>query len=309
MRRLLGTVAAWLLVSGCSEGRTERPLERVVGLEKGVVARVGDESIPASFVAEVARRHGLEPRVARDRVVGNALLAKEARERLAGSGLVQAIERTVWAEALLDQLRTEAEAAGPATAAELASLRRAEWVRLDRPVSVSTVHAVALVKKPEQDEAAREVAERILAATKGLTDPERFEKAARAVPSKGIEKRVEYLPFLTPSGRVVQFDPGVPVSSNRFDKGFAAAANAIAKEGDRSSIVKTPFGYHVILLIERVDAQRYTDDDLRRQFASEVVRMRADHALKRLTSSLEERAHVDRTRNFERLTAHAWEHQ
>jgi parvulin-like peptidyl-prolyl isomerase len=276
-------------------------------LGSAALARVGDETVSSAFVLEVARRHRLDARAARDRAVADALFALEARERLKGSGLVATVERSVWAEALLDELRLEAEARGPATAAELGALRRERWQRLDRPVSVATVHAVALVKSADQDAAAAQVAAEIQEATRGLSDPKEFADAANRVPSDGIEKRVESLPHVTRDGRAVQFDPGVPVASGGFDPAYAAAAHAIAEEGGHSPVVKTPFGYHVILLVERVDAQRYSDEQLRKQFADEVVQRRVRDGLERLTSTLKKQATVEQSRNVEQLTARLWE--
>ena len=46
-------------------------------------------------------------------------------------------------------------------------------------------------------------------------------------------------------------------SEKQIADSFAEAANALARAGDQSPVVRTPFGFHVILLIERLPAPRY----------------------------------------------------
>ncbi len=305
-RASLGAVLAWLLAAGCGGGAGERSPERVEALGSGVLARVNGQTVSSTFVREVAKRHDLDLRVARDRVVVDALFASEARERLAGSGFVEVIEKNALADAVLAELRARAEKAGPATVAELDELRREQWERFDRPVSVATLHAVVLAKESGDDAAARDLAQKIHDATEGLGKPEEFAKVARGVAAGGLDKRVESLPHVTPDGRTVQFDPAVPLPTKELDPVFASAANAIAKEGEVSAVVKTSFGYHVIFLVERIDAQRYSDEELRNRFGNLVVQERAKRELASLMDSLQKRAAVDRARNFDRLTAEVW---
>jgi parvulin-like peptidyl-prolyl isomerase len=225
---------------------------------------------------------------------------------LAGSGFAKVIEKNALADAVLGELRGRAEAAGHPTTAELAELRREQWERFDRPVSVATLHAVVLLKKAGDDRAAADLAQKIHEATEGLGKPEEFAKAARKVSAGGLEKRVESLPPVTPDGRTVQFDPAVPLSTKHLHPAFASAANAIANEGEVSPVVKTPFGYHVILLVERIDSQRYTDEELGKRFGNLVLRRRAKREMTSLMDALEEQASVERARNIDRLTAEVW---
>jgi hypothetical protein len=131
--------------SACGEdSSSDTPAQRA--LKPGIVAQVEGETLSAAFVQKVANRNDLGLDQARRRAVADTLFSLEARRVFEPEGTVGAVERSVWASALLNALREQAIAAGPATAKELAELRRQRWVEFDRPVSVATVHAVVLVK-------------------------------------------------------------------------------------------------------------------------------------------------------------------
>jgi hypothetical protein len=261
--------------------------------------------LSAAFVQKVAKRNDLGLDQARRRAVADTLFSLEARRVFEPEGTVGAVERSVWASALLNALREQAIAAGPATAKELAELRRQRWVEVDRPVSVAPVHAVVLVKKAKTQAAAQALAEKLHEATRGLSDPQKFAQKARSIKAKGLEARVEALAHVTADGRVVHFEEGTRKGApNRFDPAFAAAANAIEQEGEISPVVESSYGYHVILLVERVDAQRYTDAQLRNLASTDIYRGRAERRLQGLESELRKQTHVEQARNFQQLTDH-----
>jgi len=274
-------------------------------LKPGIVARVGSEELAAEFVASVAARQGLSPTQASERVVLEALLAQAAPSRFEGSGLVAVSQRSAHARALLDELKAAARRAGAPSEDELRKLRDERWMDFDRPVSVRTAHAVVVPKSPDDDAAAKAVAERIAAATQGIADPQKFWELANAVDSGPLEKRIEGLPLMTEDGRAVFLDPADPRRQRppRFDLDFARAAHAIPAVGEHSGVVKSPFGYHVILLLERVTPQRYELSSLRSKLASEIYDQRSAQLLSNLLARLERETPVERARNVEELTA------
>ena len=293
-----------VLVAACSSSAP--PATSSGGpLKPGIVARVGSEELPAEFVASVAARQGLSATQASERVILEALLAQAAPSRFEGSGLVAVSQRSAHSRALLDELKAAARRKGPPSDEELRKLRDERWMDFDRPVSVRTAHAVVIVKSPDQDAAAKAVAERIAAATQGVSDPQKFWELANAVDAGSLDKSIEGLPLVTEDGRVVFLEPADPRRQRpqRFDLDFARAAHAIPTVGGHSGVVKSAFGYHVILLLERVAPQRYELSSLRGRLASEVYDQRSGQLLSELLARLERETRVERARNVEELTA------
>jgi hypothetical protein len=69
-------------------------------------------------------------------------------------------------------------------------------------------------------------------------------------------------------------------ASRPFDRDFSVAANALASPSDKSPIVKTKFGYHLVFLAERLPELRVPPAEVRRALFDEVIIRRAkrDHA-------------------------------
>ncbi len=132
------------------------------------------------------------------------------------------------------------------------------------------------VKKPEQDERAKKLAERIAEATRGAESAADFDKRARSVNADGLNVLVEHLSPVTADGRVVPDAPPPPgTQPGRFEEAFARAALALKNTGDQSDIVKTSYGYHVIYLEERLPPQRMPLEERRKAVADEVLADRA----------------------------------
>lgn len=271
-------------------------------LAPGVAALVGSDSISMATVEQIARAQQVTLRRARELALEDALFAAGARARWSGTGWVASAESTSLARALLEQLAAQAAAAGPPTDAEVARWTAKDWVDLDRPSAAQTTHAVVLVKKASDAPRAKALAERIARAVRGIADPAEFKKLAQAVPRGGLEVRVQDLPPVTADGRVVP-KPGHVGNAGRLDPRFAAAANAIPAVGDQSPVVKSAFGYHVILLDQRLAAKRVPLDKRRALLTDRVVDERARSAERALLKKLMHSTRIEVARAAGALTA------
>lgn len=297
-------------------------------LPEGAAAQVGSVTIPATAVARVAAEQSVEPRAARERLVHDALLAAGARRGPEAERQdVQGTVRTILAQAVLRQLWQHAQRTAPSPA-ELGEWARRRWIDVDWPVGYRTVHAVAMVAEdaPASDRArARALAERWLlpaAAAARVARQElapnregearfRFDRrlivdaaakefiaAIRAVDGTGQKAQVERLPVVAADGRVIDY--GAPPGAE-FVREFTAAAAQLSRRGDLSDVVESPFGYHVILLLERLPARQLPEAERRRVLSTDVWRSRAEHQHRALRRRLRETTAVDVVTNVDAL--------
>lgn len=300
MKRGLALV---LVLASCTEVRKPPPATQAV-LPPGVAARAGGEDIRSETVQRVASGQGVALVEARDRAVTDALFAALARSTPERRDDVSSAERAALARALLESLRDRARAAGPVSDTELATLTAERWVELDRPSSVRIAHAVVHIDKPEDDARTRAFAERLASALAGAKDGEELVARAKAFPAEGFTVTAERLPPCTADGRVWEPDAPSPAPSREhFDETFARAANALEKPGDQSAPVKTPFGYHVMMLEARYPEQRLAADERRRLVWDTAIARRAGPELEALRARLRSETQVDLERSADELTA------
>jgi peptidyl-prolyl cis-trans isomerase C len=295
-------ICAMLSVSGsaaCTQrGGDSTPRQEHLGSD--VAARVADDAISLESVRRIASAQNLDLYQARARAIADALLARGAREMLGELGFA---ERGVLARALLERLMRDAEQAGLPSDPEVAFISAERWQEFERPESVRVSHAVARVKDAKDAVRAHALAVRIREAVRGLVDPEAFISAANAVPRDGIEVRAERLPAMTADGRAY-YPEGVPegAASASFDLDFARAANAVPA-GTTSEIVRTQFGYHVILCETRLPAKNVPIAERRQIFREEVLKRRAELAKTVLLERLQSTTPITIERSVDELTA------
>jgi hypothetical protein len=180
------------------------------------------------------------------------------------------------------------------------------WPELDRPPSVRTTHAVVLLNNPAEDGPARALAATLAAALRGATDSADFVARAQKVkdPKGALEIRAEELPPVTPDGRMWDPSERPPKAlAGSLNRDFARAAHALQKPGDQTGVVKSAFGYHLILLDERYPAVDLPLEERRSELARDVVARRAKRELDALMTRLRTQTPVTMERSAEALTA------
>ena len=300
-RALTVVLAAWWL-SACGEERAVTLSHAT--LPPGVAARVGNDDVHVETVARIARSNGLGLELARDRAVSDALFAASVRADPARADFVRASERAALARALLENLREKARSAGPPSDSEVETQTRERWLELDRPESVRTTHAVVLTKSPADDAPARALAVKLADAVRGVDESAEFIRRAQALPREAVELHAEALPPAFLDGRI--WDPTlVPPRqlAGELDREFTRAAHALQTPGQQSPIVKTAFGYHVILLQERLPALRLTLEERRTRLLEAVLSRRAKTELDALVNQLKTQLSVEIPRASDELTA------
>jgi peptidyl-prolyl cis-trans isomerase C len=270
-----GALAAMLLLgASCGGERTTPPPAEQAALGGEVAARVGTDTIPLALVVKVAAAQHIKPREALDRLVDDAICANAARTR----GLDRE-EPAIWlltaarARATADRIAADAQAAGPATDAEIDELTKQYWREVDRPPAVRVVHVLLNRAQPNKPDAAADARARALmpglrAAVLDAKDADDFIAKANAFPHEGAVLTAQRLPTFAADGADTE-DLG------RMDPVFAKGAFTLQKPGDTSEIIESSFGWHVIRLVEVVPEQRMGVEARRVAFRDEVFIERA----------------------------------
>jgi hypothetical protein len=282
---------AWLLVVAACGHDAAPPKERAADLGGGIAARVGNEAIPASLVADVARVKGVTAREAMEGLVDDALAAQGGRAvGLEGDPSVGWPIVSAKARAVALRVRTDATAKGPATDAEIDEVTAQHWRQLDVPEGLRVIHAIALYPNPkkhtpEADAAVRVTADRLAAAVAKATTPAEFESLAHAVvPENKVSTRVETLVFAV-DGRSLD-------SNAVYQPSFVAPTAALHAPGDKVRAEST-FGLHVVQLVERLPAHRVPLSERRTMLEADAITFRARKAYEVLLTDLQQRYPVE----------------
>ena len=275
---MTGRLGLVLLLSSaleCSDsGRPPAPEQ--VALGGDVAARVGADVIPVSLVGKVAADQRVTSREALTRLIDDAVSANGGRargfDRERPASWILTAARARWTA---DRILAEARQGGPPSDAEIAELTRLHWREVDRPPAVRVVHALVQRPKKPDDAAsarARALAEDIHAAVLSAKDGDDFQARANAVvhPAE-LDVIVQPLPSFASDGTITDGEGGMVET-------FARAAHTLTQAGETSGVVESPFGWHVIRLIERIPEQRMPFEARRAAFTEEAFMHRARKA-------------------------------
>jgi hypothetical protein len=233
-------------------GQRPAPAPTFVSLG-GDAAHVGQSAISRSLVAQVARAGGLSPREALDGLIEDALLAQAAKAGgLDGECSVRQATVATAARLLSARLNEDARVRGAPTDDELAKIR--------------VVHALVLRSPTLAHARALDIARAILRAVSDARSDEDFETQAKQVPHVGAQVVIERLGAFDASGNLAE--------GGALDADFTSAAFRLHTRGETSGIVKTPFGWHVIRLMERLSPEGASLERLREELAGTVQEMR-----------------------------------
>jgi peptidyl-prolyl cis-trans isomerase C len=290
MSRAWTAALALLACSNSPSASTSAPPPTTSTLPAGVVADVGSIAIGLESVAAVASARQIQPREALDREIRDALFASAAvRAGLDQHLATRAALRGALARATLESLKQEA-AQADLRDTEIEEGTRRHFVELDRPEGYRVIHAVVRVAESADAPSkarAKALAERIVERVAPAGSEAEFKAAAESVDGGGLEVIVQSLPVFAADGRVL--DERAP-SERPMVLPFARAASHLARAGQKSGVVATEFGYHVIMLLERTPPLSVPLEERKIRLRDEILKLRArklkEELLSRIKSTL-----------------------
>jgi hypothetical protein len=317
--RSRGVLAALLLFASAASCARERKNEALppppdLAAKGRVIGTVGGTPILAETVVGIARARHVSIAEARDLAVRDALFANEAIARRLDVGAQRDLDAAL-ARALAAGFADEARAKGPITAEEVDKETVNHFYDVARPESWLTIHAVVLLGKDASDDdvkRAKKVADAIHAAVAGIAAGGHgthapptsdalagdFANAAAAVDKDGFDVHIEPLPPIAADGGSVE-----PTQRQPFDKDFVKVATALGERGDLSDVVRTQFGWHVILLLDRIPARELSFDERKALFDEYIIDARARTASNALLERLRAGNAPDLARNLDAVLA------
>lgn len=289
-RALCGSLSLLVLATvatACRETPVQKLETRHASLGQDNLALIGAEVVTKDAVLQVQATSKVHAEQALASLTQLRLLGGWAHARGLSSGRRDAVERALLARKLLERIGEQARGPDEPRGSEYDDIIRERWVEFERPAAWQVAHVVVRAKG-DSDPTAFELAQRIALAVKGATEEAVFLERARVV-AKG-EKGVvaESLPPVTADGRTLLLDAaGKPVGAQgTFDLDFARAAAKLDSVGDQSGVVRTSFGFHVLLLTRRIDGYVLPVAERKQQLKAEVIRRRASNASREVLSRL-----------------------
>jgi peptidyl-prolyl cis-trans isomerase C len=298
-----GGALAIALLAACA---AEAPPPERVQLEGEVVARVGDEVITRDAVAAIARAQNVDAERALELATFDALTAAEARARKLDVRHDRSANAAL-ARLVIDALADESRAEGPPTEEEIAALTERHWVEVARPEGVVVAHAVVMVPpgaSPDVDASALGLAKRVREAlapaselAKETPAPDNEPKRGKKPPGDPAASELVRLAQSVAAGDLQVIAEHLwPIGSDaltlrveareQYDPLFVAGAFALKDRGDLSQPVRSSFGYHVILLLDRIPAATLTFEQRQKRFEPEVTAVRTRRKLDELLTRL-----------------------
>jgi len=238
---------------------------------------VGPIAIGADTVGAVAAAQRIGPREALERVIRDTVFAQGAEDLgLDRTPEAEAAVRGALGRAVLEALKKDASRDDP-NDAEVAEATARHFVELDRPEAFRVVQVVVQVSE-KADTAkkarARALAERFADRISTATGEADFRALAESVSDRGdFEVEIQSLKPVAADGRVVDVEH--PLGNETYVPAFARAASRLTQPGQKSGVFATAFGFHAIMLLERMAAHSVPLDERRRLLRDEIATERA----------------------------------
>jgi len=268
-------IALLLCACGSEPGRRETPAPAPRADAGPAFARGEGVVVTISEIEERVRRTGESPSTAAEAILRDALLVAAAEKRGYGADT----RRRVLVQKLLAE---EVEAKVTAESIPRAEVEKAYQKRIDTYVHgerVRVEHFLARLEKrspPEEIEKQRAIAERVY-------------EAARAAPDAPLHTHRELAPR---EARVKVEELPAFGAGSVYDPNFAAAALALRTPGAISNVTRTPFGFHVIRLLERLPAESRRLAEVEAQLRAALLPEMRRRRLQELVADLGNRRRV-----------------
>jgi hypothetical protein len=240
-----------------------------VKLAPNIALRVGDVEISSNYLAAVQRAQALSVDSAQARIVDDVYAALRVAQSAPQAQIYA--RRTVLARTLLDAIRREAEQIGDASDQELLAATERYWRDVARPVMHRVTHVVVEVKDQCDSATARRTAAEIARRLPARVAESEFRKLVADTVTNACPPKVEDLEPVAADGRTLGETVYVPE--------FVKAAHELSVVGERSPVVETKFGFHVMLLTEVVPARLMQEEERRDWLQPEILRLRAKERL------------------------------
>lgn len=273
------TLLVLALSAGC--GDRERAREGVSpagALAAGVVATVDGAAITLAELQRHVAASGLAPAAALAQLEGELLLAGEARRRgYEASPAVSEIARQAQVQALLIRDVEPVTIGRP----ELAAAYAASGERFDSPERRASVHLLAALPaqaSAHADAAAERYVRDAIAALEVSADRLATLAELRQSAPASLAVKLEQLPAAPRVGRFVDE--------------YGAGLFELAAPGVVPHPVRSPFGWHAIVVTEIIPARRVERADAERELVPELEVAARKLALERLVRKLEGAAPV-----------------
>ncbi|MFO0617529.1 MAG: peptidylprolyl isomerase [Polyangiaceae bacterium] len=316
LRRVGAAALSALIAAGCSKGPEKKLPPPIALVEEGgaVVARVGGVEITADAVRAIMDAQHVDARAACDLAIRDAVFARAAVEDRLDARVTKEVDHAL-VRGLADKDREAALAEGPIRDDELQPFVETRYLEVARPAAWDTLHVLVQLgpDAPEDDvkraegvaAAIREVVVPLAEGIRGTPpsvsmDPVfgRIQGAVKSVDARGFSVLPQPVPPVGADGKTV-----VPNFAERsdLDPAYVAAAKRLESRGDVSPVVRSGFGWHVIVLLDRLAPRFLPRAELVDLFHDEVIAARAKALLNKELEGLRSANAPTTERNLESL--------
>jgi peptidyl-prolyl cis-trans isomerase C len=295
--------------------KTEAPLPDVVAvvegkeikkeeLEQALATVLAGQGIPADQLPVAQKAEGykmLLNELVLEKLVSSRASAVEVKDEQVDARLEQIKSRFPSPEAFEEQLKKAGQTIAKLREDVTASIRQQEWVESqvkDAPKATDKDAEEFFEKNPQQFEKPEQVrASHILVSVQ--KDAEESVVTEKKKAAEAILTRVKAGEAFEKLAVELSEDPSAKQNSgdlNFFTKEqmvpeFSQAAFSM-KKGDLSELVRSQFGYHIIQVTDRKDAEKMTLESVKPQLLMFLNRQKHDQEVQKLLQGIREKADV-----------------